>query len=65
MNFSPSLYVYLGLPGPKCNTLYLVLFDLFRKTRAHSSGLSRSLWMASLLLYQQHHSAESPLNLTV
>jgi len=44
----PSLYLYLGLPQPRCRTLHLALLNLMRLTQAHLSSLSRSLWMASL-----------------
>jgi len=47
-NFSPSLYIYLRLPRPKCKTLHFALVNLIRFTRAHLLSLSRSLWMASL-----------------
>ena len=48
MSSSASLYAYVGLSLLKCNTLQLALLNLIRFTWFHFSGLSRSLWMASL-----------------
>ena len=45
---SRSLYCYRGLPQPRCRTLHVALLSLMRLTQAHSSSLSRSLWIASL-----------------
>ena len=38
----------LVIPTPMCRTLHLALLNFLRFTWAHSSSLSRSLWMASL-----------------
>ena len=46
---SPSLYTYMGLARSNCKTLHFALLNLIRFTWAHLLGLSRSLWMASLL----------------
>ena len=55
---SPSVYLYLELPPPKCNSLHLALLNLISFSWAHFSSLSRSLWMAPLLsLYQVHPTA--------
>jgi len=48
VNFSPSLYLYLGFSRPKC-TLHIALLNLIRFSCAHFSSASRSLWMVSLL----------------
>jgi len=45
---SPSLYTYLGLLRPKCNTLRLALLNLTRFLCAHFLSKSMFLWMASL-----------------
>jgi len=45
---SPGPYICLGLPWPRCNSLYFALSYLIRFLLAHFSNLSRSLWMTSL-----------------
>ena len=43
-----SLYLWLGLPRPRCRTLYLALLNLIRFARAHLSSLFSFLWVVSL-----------------
>jgi len=42
---SPSLYIYLRLPLPKSNNVYLDLLNLISFTWAHLLSLSRSIGM--------------------
>lgn len=49
MSSSPSLDTHLGLLQLKYNSLHLTLLDIMKSSWAHCSGLSRYLWMASLL----------------
>lgn len=44
----PSLYLFLGLPQPRCSTLHLAFLNFIRVTQAHILSLSRSFWMTSL-----------------
>ena len=46
--FSGSLYLSLRLPYPRFRTLHLVLLNFMRYSWSHLTGLSRSLWLASL-----------------
>ena len=47
-SYSPSLYTYLGLPWPNCETLHFALLNLIRFTWAYLLSLSRSLCMVFL-----------------
>lgn len=47
---SPSLHIYWGLLWPKYSTFHEALLNLIRLMWAHSSSLSKLLWMASLTI---------------
>lgn len=47
---SPSLYLYLELPPATCKILHMALLNLSTFLRAHSSRVSKSLWMDPFVL---------------
>ena len=64
---SPILYLYLGLPQPKRNTVHLALLNLIQLWWVLFSSLSRSPWMATLpsIVSTAPHRLVSSANLLV